>query len=356
MQVFTVIICFLLVSLTTDQAFSRQRALTPAEKTHLKNAQNISLETVALTEKGLVDPQEIQHVVTNRFQEIGYTIIKDEEISHDVVVKVKCEERKTRTGPSTYGGDADSLHSPLPGWTGPACQITYGLNGEQFDWRIEVRTDFKDAMEAAKKKEKKNSGEYALTELSIKLKHDDFPLLLTAEWEQADRLINLMQRTEIDQSLKLKIIPLLGSNSDPSVLPTLTQALNDPVLAPQAAIALGQQGEQAEATLVGLLQTAETPELKIAAVKGLGEIATHSAQTRVYTPLVHSLQKPDTEIPVKTEIVRALGKLGDQEAVPVLEKLNHEAWTDPSSSQEMQELREALTWSLWQLNPDAHTG
>ena len=356
MQVFTVMFCFLLVGLTMDQAFSRQRALTPEEKTHLKNAQHILLETVALTEKGLVDSQEIHDVVEKRFHTIGYRIIADEGKSHDVVVKVKCEERKTPTGPSTYGGDADSLHSPLPGWTGPACQITYGLNGEQFDWRIEVRTDFKDAIEAAKKQEQKNSGDYALNELSKKLKHDDFPLLLTAEWEQADRLINLMQRPEIEPSLKLKIIPLLGSTSDPSVLPTLTQALNDPVLAPQAAMALGRQGEQAEKTLVGLLQTAETPELKIAAVKGLGEIATHSAQTTVYTPLVHSLQKPDTEIPVKTEIVRALGKLGDQEAVPVLEKLNHEAWTDPSSSPEMQELREALTWSLWQLNPDAHTG
>ena len=141
-------------------------------------------------------------------------------------------------GPSTYGGDADSLNSPLPGWTGPACQITYGLNGEQFGWRIEVRTDFEDAIEAAKKREVKNSGEYALTELSKKLKQDDFPILLTAEWEQADRLINLMQRPEIDQSLKLRIIPLLGSTSDPSVLPTLKQALNNPVLAPQAAIAL----------------------------------------------------------------------------------------------------------------------
>ena len=76
---------------------------------------------VTLTEKGLADPKEIQQTVTNRFQEIGYTIIKDEKKSHDVVVKVKCEERKTRLGPSTYGGDADSLHAPLPGWTGPAC-------------------------------------------------------------------------------------------------------------------------------------------------------------------------------------------------------------------------------------------
>ena len=356
MQVFIILISFLLVSLAMDQSFARQRALTPEEKSQLKQAKNIALQTVALTERGLADSKEIRTVVTKRLQAMGYTILGDKDTSQDVMVKVKCEERKTRTGPSTYGGDSDSLHAPLPGWTGPACQITYGLNGEQFDWRIEVRTDFPDAIKAAKKRKVKNSGEFALTELSKKLKQDDFPLLLTAEWEQADRLIRVLEHPDTEQNLKLKIIPLLGNTSDPSALTALKKALTNPALAPKAAVALGQQGEQAEETLVGLLQTAETPELKVAAVKGLGEIATHSAETSVFKPLVHSLQKPDTEIPVKTEIVRALGKLGDQEAVPVLEKLNHEAWTDPSMDPEMQELREALTWSLWQLNPDAHTG
>jgi len=273
-----------------------------------------------------------------------------------VVVKVKCEERKTRTGPSTYGGDADSLYSPSRAWKGPACQITFGLNGKQFAWRKEVRTDFEDSIAAAKNLNIPSSGEYALTELSKKLEQDDFPLLLTAEWGQAERLIQLMERPEIDQSLKLKIIPLLGSTSESSVLPTLTEALSDPVLAPKAAIALGQQGEQAEEILVALLQTAKTQELKVSAVKGLGEIATYSSKTSVFTHLVTALHKPGTEIPVKTEIVRALGKLADHRAVPILEELNRQAWTDPSHSPEMQELREALSWSLWQLNPDAHTG
>ncbi len=356
MRVFPLAICFLLLTLNIDQAFSRQRALSPEEKIHFKQAQDISLISVALTEKGPVDSTDIQQVVSQRLQTFGYTIVREEEKSHDVVVKVKCEERKTRIGPSTYGGDADSLHGSSHSWNGPACQITYGMNGEQFAWRKEVRTDFEDAMAAAKKQNLPDAGKYALIELSKKLAQDDFPLLLTAEWEQADRLIKVMQRPEIDHKLKLKIIPLLGGTSDSSVLPTLTQALNDPVLAPTAAIALGQQGEQAQEILVTLLQTAETPELKVAAVKGLGEIATHSSNPSIFPHLVTALHKPDTEIPVKTEIVRALGKLGDQRAVAVLEKLNHEAWTDPSSSPEMQELREALSWSLWQLNPDAHTG
>jgi len=349
-------VCFLLVSLTANEAAARQRALTPEEKTHLKKAQIVSLETVALTEKGPVGSEDIQHVVTKRFQAIGYTITMDEEKSHDVVVKVKCEERKTRTGPSTYGGDADSLHSSARGWKGPACQITYGLNGEQFDWRKEIRTDFEDAITAAQKVKGRNSGEFALTELSKQLEENDFPLLLTAEWGQSERLIALMKRPESEQALKLKIIPLLGSTSDSSALATLKEALTDPVLAPTAAIALGHHGEQAEEILVTLLQTAQTPELKVSAVKGLGEIATHSAQTSVFTPLVTALQKPDTEIPVKTEIVRALGKLADHRAVPILEELNHQAWTDPSNSSEMKELREALSWSLWQLDPSPHSG
>ena len=347
---------FLLPSLTTDEAAARQRALTPEEKSHLKKAQIVSLQTVALTEKGPVDSEDIQQVVTKRFQAIGYTINIDEEKSHDVVVKVKCEERKTRTGPSTYGGDADSRYASARGWKGPACQITYGLNGEQLDWRKEVRTDFEDAITAAQKVKKKNVGEFALSELSKQLQQDDFPLLLTAEWGQAERLVMLMKQPDTEQDLKLKIIPLLGTTSDPLALSTLKETLKDPVLAPKAATALGQHGEQAEETLVTLLQTAQTQELKVSAVKGLGEIATHSAQTSVYTPLVTALQKPDTEIPVKTEIVRALGKLADQRAVPILEELNTQAWTDPSTSPEMQELREALSWSLWQLDPSPHSG
>lgn len=356
MPVAILIVCVLLNSLSVDDAFARPRALTAEEKTQLKNAQSISLETVAITEKGRVDFEDIQNVVTKRFQEVGYTISKDPKQVHDVVVKVKCEERKTRTGPSTYGGDADSLHSSSRGWRGPACQITYGLNGEQFAWRIEVRTDFENALAAAQNHQVRNTGEFALVELMKQLEQDDFPLLLTAEWGQAARLITLFKKPGTDQSLKLKIIRLLGNTNDSSVVPTLKEALTDPNLAPTAAIALGQQGDQAEETLVFLLETANTQELKVSAVKGLGEIATHSAQTSVFTPLVTMLQKPDTEIPVKTEIVRALGKLADQRAKPILEEQNLIAWTDPSTSPEMQQLREALTWSLWQLNADPHSG
>ena len=356
MQAIRFAVCFILLSLPPVDGLARQRPLNQQEKTFLKNAQTIFLQTVALTEKGPASSDTIRSVVTQRFQRLGYSIVENREKSHDVTVKVKCEERKTRTGPVTYGGDADSMHSPLQGWKGPACLISYGFKGEQLGWQKEIRTDFENAIATAKKHQMRDSGAYALEELSKKLEQDNFPLLLTAEWNQPARLISALKHSETQRNQKVEIIRLLGRTSDAIAFSALKEALRDPLLAPTAAVALGQQGEQAEKILVKLLETAQTEELKVSAVKGLGEIGTHSAKSSVFTPLVASLRKPNTEVPVKTEIVRALGKLGDQEAVPVLEKLNYEAWSDPSMSPEMKNLREALTWSLWQLNPEAHTG
>ena len=349
------ITCVMLITLTPLEAFSRQRPITLEDKTHLKHARSLYLQTIALSEKGPEDPQRIYQVVANRFQQIGYSITDDNTGSHDIVVKVKCEERRTWAGPSTYGGDADSLSSSSRIWKGPSCQITYGIDGYQSAWSKEVRTEFENAREAARKAKTKNSGQFALMELAKQLEQDDFPLILTAEWGQADRLITLMNTPQTNSSLKLKIIPLLGMIPEPRALSTLKEALGDPHVAPQAALALGQQGAQATSTLLTLLETTREAELKIAAVKGLGEIATHT-EAPVFSPLVTSLQNPQTEVQVQTEIVLALGKLADQRAVPVLETLNTAAWTDSSSAPEMQQLREALTWSLWQLNPDAHTG
>ena len=356
MPVITLLLCLLWGTLLAPEAFSRQQVFTLEEKNLLKSTSHISLHTIALTEKGLQDPQNIQRVVAKRFHQMGYTIVENGKDSHDVVVKVKCEERKTRIGPSKYGGDADSLYSPSRIWKGPACQITYGLNGHQSTWRKEVRTEFENAIKAAQKVKVRNAGQFALTSLIKQLEQDDFPIQLTAEWGQATRLITLMKNSETEQHLKLSIIPLLGQISDPSALTVLKEVLADPMLAPEAALALGHQGNQATETLLELLATTQVQALKIAAVKGLGEIATNNIKAPVFTPLVTSLHQPNTAIPVQTEIVKALGKLADQRAVPVLEELNQTAWTDPSNSSDMQQLRAALTWSLWQLNPDAHAG
>ncbi|MGB0911094.1 MAG: HEAT repeat domain-containing protein [Nitrospirales bacterium] len=342
--------------LSIQNGYPRDRTLSTEEKTQLTHVDTVRIQAIALTEKGTASTQEILQVVSQRLQELGFTTHDDPKAPYHVVVKVKCEERKTRIGPSRYGGDADSLHAPSRSWRGPACQITYGLDGQDTAWRKEVRTEFNNARRAARAAKIQDSGQYAITALTKILERDNFPYLLAAEWGQANRLSQILEKPETPQALKLQIISLLGEITEAEVLPSLKRALQDPSLAPSAAMAIGRQGEQATEVLLTVLQTAKDSNLKVSAVNGLGEIATHHSQAPVFTPFITALQEPTTELPVQTAIVMALGKLADQRAVEPLTELNRKAWTDSSRDIEMQKLRDALSWSLWQLNPDAHAG
>ena len=349
-------IFLLLLSLTIQDGFPRDRTLAPKEREQLKQVKTVLIRAVALTERGQAKPDTIQQVVSHRLQSLGFETHHNPKAPHDVLVKVKCEERKTHGGPSRYGGDADSPHAPSRNWTGPACLITYGLHGQDTAWQKEIRTTFDNARRAARKARVKQSGEYALSELAKILEQDDFPYLLLTEWGQTSRLSQIITNDSTPQELKLKLISLLGEIPDPETLPILEQALKDPHLATSAAVAMGRQGDQATETLLSVLQTTTDSELKVAAVQGLGEIATHNSNAPVFGPFVTTLQAPTTELPVQTEIVLALGKLADHRAVEPLTTLNQQAWTDPSRDPEMQKLREALSWSLWQLNPESHGG
>lgn len=350
----TILYGWLLCILPTH-ALALDIPLSPEDKTALRQAQTISLETIALTEKGPTDPGTIREAVANRLQKLGYHVTNGMKDSGDVILKVKCEERKTWARPSRYGSPGRASTRSSRVWKGPACQLTYRLNGHQPSWQYEVRTPFEDANQAAQASQEADSGRFAMAELAQQLQRDDFPLILSAEWGQMPRLIALFNQPETNVSLRLKILPLLGKGSDPSILPLLREALAKPDLAMAAVRALGDQGEPAIELLISLLHASPSTDLQVAAANSLGHIAAKNSKAAVFTPLVTVLKQPETPIPVQTSIVRALGLAGDQRALPILETLNHQAWTDPSSSPDMQQLREALSWSLWQLNPDAHT-
>ena len=93
---------------------------------------------------------------------------------------------------------------------------------------------------------------------------------------------------------------------------------------------------------------------RLAAIGALGEIATHNKTPALFDQLVPLLEDENTRI--QTLTVKGLGKLGDRRAIPPLEALNLKTWTNTSTDPDIKELRETLNWSLWQLNPDAHTG
>ncbi|RMH33518.1 MAG: HEAT repeat domain-containing protein [Nitrospirae bacterium] len=352
------LIAGVLLSLSALDTHARQRPLSPEEKSALQKIQIVSIDTLALTERGAVESSDIRRVVTDRIRDLGYTVSTDKQQPSDIVVKVKCEERKTWLGPTRLGGDADSLHAPSRVWKGPACQITYYFPespDSPSPWRREVRTPFADAMRAAQEHHVSDSGAYAMQALAQELRQDPFPLLLAAEWRHVHRLIAALNRPNIPPARQRLVLQLLGDIPDPQALATLEKALKVPELAPTAAIALGQHGAAAIRPLVTLLEHTDSSALKKAAVAGLGIIGTHHEDPMLFEVLKNTLQHSPTPIDVTIEVVNALGKLGDERAISLLQELNRRAWTDPSRSPEMQRLREALSWSLWQLIPEAHT-
>ena len=317
----------------------------------LITAQVLVVETIALTERGLQDSTAITKTVTDRLADTGFTIVSTPEEPHDAVIRVKCEERQTFTGPSQHRNISPALTSRL--WKGPACHISYRY-GEQFPpWRWDVHTAFEDTREAAEIAGASDTGTFAMTALNTELQQDDFPLYLVAEWEQADRLLMLFQKSSDNIDRQTTILKLLGTLASDQAFEALKQALTDPALMPTALAALGQQGEKAIPALASFLESSTNPDHKLAAIQALGAIATQSNAPALFTQFMKAL---DTEEPkIQTEAVKGLGNLGDRRAIEPLEKLNLKTWTNPSTSPDMVALRKMLSWSLWQLSPSAHT-
>jgi len=338
-----------------DEANVGGAALESEQRDRLRNTQVILLKALSLTEKGLVDPKPLFQVVSERLREMGYTVIQTVSKPHDVTLKVKCEERKTGVGITKFGGDAGRPGSPSRLWKGPACQLTYWIDSHPGPWRHEVRTDFEEAWTAAEHTHAHNSGAFALSHLYTKLEESDFHLALAAEWEQSDRLANILISPQTDRATRLKIMSLAGHLSGPSMLEAIQQTMTDPRLTTEAILALGRQGERATPILMNLVKTSQSVEAKATAVQALGEIGAQNGGAQIIPHLLTMVQTPDLDLKVQTEVVKALGKMPDQRSVEPLEKLGLQAWTTRSNDPQLQKLREAVDWSLWQITPSAHT-
>jgi hypothetical protein len=62
------------------------------------------------------------------------------------------------------------------------------------------------------------------------------------------------------------------------------------------------------------------------------------------------MDAPKIDLHVQIEIVKAVGKIPDYQSIEPLEKLGLKSWTSESRNPHMQELREAIDWSLWQID------
>jgi len=337
------------------ESLARGIALTPDQKEYLRNAQDIRVQTLALTEKGAVDSSAIQHVISERLHTIGLTVVDTSTKPHVVMLKVKCEERRSSVSMTTIGGDADQPGAPSRLWKGPACQLTYSIDGQIGSWRQEVRTPFEDAWHTAKTLGHKDSGLYALDQLGKVLHEHDFPLELLAEWKQAKRLAAILTSKNTPQATKRTILRLAKKVAAPRMLQALHTTMSDQNLAPHATQAMGFMGTAASPFLLDLLQKSDSVQLKALAAQALGEIGAHSGDMTILPPLLAMVDSPTIDLQVQTEIVKAVGKIPDRQSVDLLQKLGVKAWTSRSNDPRMQDLRKAIDWSLWQINPSAHS-
>lgn len=149
----------------------------------------------------------------------------------DITLKIKCEERKSFLGLVKSGGDADKPNAPDRLWKGPACQLTYWIDGTRGPWRQEIRTDFEDTLAASKVAGVQNVGNFALSQLKTALRKSDFPIVLASEWKQGDRLSRLLTSDKIDHASKLRIISLVRKVPEPRIFMALKKMIDTPILA-----------------------------------------------------------------------------------------------------------------------------
>jgi len=158
----------LLLVLASGTSWGYRDYFTLEQKAQLAKVQTVLVEVTALTDNGAVDSSAISEVAIRRMKELGYNVVTDPAQPHDVVFKVKCEQRKTWEGTTTMGSDADLPDSPSRVWKGPACQLNYVVGGTKIKWQKEVRTDFLDAVEAAQKANAGDPGLYAMAKLKVR--------------------------------------------------------------------------------------------------------------------------------------------------------------------------------------------
>lgn len=338
-----------IVAFSPHHVWAYRDHFTPEQKVLLDKAQVLRIEALALTDKGTTDATSIAELVARRMGELGYKVVAEPGQPHDVVIKVKCEQRKTWEGTTAAGGDADLPDAPSRLWKGPACQMTYLLGTMKVKWQKEVRTEFEDAAQAAQLANAGEPGVYALGKLRQALETYDFPLLLAAEWGQPERLLKLLDRSDTTQERKIKILSLLGEMQADEALPKLREALGNRDLAKQAIGAMSNLGKEGIPLLIDIMNTSPHLELQAAAAKGLGQLGGMHGDPSVVLPLLAKLGDPKTDWSVLTEVAWALGKIPDKRSIQPLYDLDKKlsAMRDPENVQ-LKKLKEAVFWAIKQ--------
>lgn len=340
------------LAFVSSEAEARRDSFTAEQRAAMQKIDRILVEALALTDRGEVDVKPIAELTIRRLHDLGYTAFTDASQPHDVVLRIKCEQRKVWEGTIRSGGDADLPDSPSRTWKGPACQLRYLLNGKAMTWAKEVRADYLDAIQAAAAAGQDDPGAFALATLRQRLEDYDFPVFLASEWAQEARLLKKLEDPGLPPTRKIQIIRALGEMFADGAGPALQRHLKDadPQVAAAAAIALGNIGHQGSvAALIDGLQHG-SPELRLAAARGLGKVGALHGDASIIPPLIEALNTDD--IALKTEVVWALGQLPDRRAYEPLVALQRSLRDVRTSDRQSPEgkLWDAVNYSIKQLD------
>ena len=351
---------FFFIVIFNADGLARRTYFTPEQKAQLTSIQTVWINVLALTERGTGDGQKIQGIVEQRLEGLEYTIVTDRDVPSDVMVRVKCEEKKKWSGTTRAGGDADHVDAPARLWKGPACLFSYRLNGRDLGWYKEVRTEFEDPVSAAKAANAPKSGPYAIEQLAKRLQDFDFPIMIAAEWGHDARLLKLLEDPNTPKRRKLKILGLLPQLQSHAALPYLKDFIKDKELAEEAIGALATTGSDAIPLLTEVFQTESDSSIRAAAAKGLGAIGARTGNPTITPPLLvyltenlkHMNTSADIDFPVLTEVVWSLGKLRNERSIPPIAELETKIWVIYDTSPEMSNLRDATNWTHKQIDMD----
>jgi hypothetical protein len=346
-------LCFLWVLLLTLATHAQEFRPKILQKKHyhpkLTEAQTILVHTSATIHHKPVNADPLLHIIRSQMERVGYTVITQSSQAHDVTIEIRCEEPDRSTW-------SHAPQQPIATFTlGPPCILQYFLQGAPQEWQRIDRIVFNEGVSTVKHLSRNFSAREILPFSSAFLSGFEFPLLLAAEWYQIERLVTQLEDPILPLAHRKKVLFLLGEIHATEAFPSLLEATHDPELAVAATTALGHFGGQARPHLFTILTTSSHPDLQVAAAHSLGQVQGETGDTSLTSFFLELLTSPHIGRTVQTEIVWALGKAPDFKAFATLQQFELEIWQIHSNDPQLQQLREAIDWSIREVRQGGHT-
>lgn len=345
------LILLLVLVLPTD-SLARRTYITPEQKAQLARIRTILVSALALGEKGPASSDNILGVVKRRFEDLSFQVVTDPEQPHDVVFHAVCEVHKPEQIVTPHGGDAELTDTPDRLWDGPACQLSYRLEGKDLGWYKEVHASVKDRPLSGREFRATDSEASVFEQLTQALEHLDFPIMLLSEWGQTSRLVALLSVPGTTPARQLLILELFRQFPASEALPELMTMIQQGRYPDEAIGALSGLGTEVVPQLRQLFgNTNQDVSIRAAAAKGLGRIMRADGDPDVIAVLLEYLanavsritSSADIEFPVLTEVVWAVGSMHHKPTFQLIDTLQSRIWLIYDTSPEMKKLRDVVS-------------